>query len=213
MKNNKKLVKKEIKITKQDRINHYKKCISSPELLLSYKEDNLIKDYIENRDKLSDDEKNQIAFNLIQLSGLENGYWLGHISYEKNKLPLIKIKKTFIEENNCKGSIELMLADKIVASYWRVMKYEQVFNHFIENEEDQFSCSQLTINMLKEVNRGLEIAHRQLDNNIILFKELKQPNFKLTVKTDSAYFAENQQIINNTKNSEKLEGNNEIIKG
>ena len=148
MKNNKKLAKKEIKITKQDRINHLRRGMSTPGLFFRQEED-MFKNYFEKKDKLSKEGRDDIANELVQLYGLENGYWIGNISHQKYNPPLIRMKKVFIEENECKGSIELMLADKIVASYWRVMKYEQVFNHFIQNKEGVFNCSQLNINMLK----------------------------------------------------------------
>lgn len=212
MKNNKKITKKEDRIVTQDKINNFKKKLCDPEIFC-FQEDEKIDNYLVKKHKMSDEEKNNIGQELLQMNGLKNGYWISRISYSQNISSLSKMKKEFIEENECKSSIELMLADKIVANYWRVMKYEQVFNRFIENDEGKMSFNQLTVNIFKEINRGLEIAHRQLDNNIILFKELKQPNLKLTVKTDNAYFAENQQVINNTKNSEKLEDNNEIIKG
>lgn len=212
MKNNKKLVIKEIKITKQDRIDNYKKKLCDPEIFC-FQEDEKINNFLIKKHKMSDEDKDNLGQELFQMNGLRNGYWISHISYYKNISSLSKMKKEFVEENECKSSIELMLADKIVANYWRVMKYEQVFNHFIENDEGKMSFNQLTVNIFKEINRGLEIAHRQLDNNVILFKELKQPNFKLTVKTDNAYFAENQQVINNTRDTEKLKANNEIING
>lgn len=211
MKNKKnQLTKKELGLEDLGKIEKMKRNISRPDLFHHFEEDYLRKIALD-RKNLSKKENDEIAEKLIRMHGLENGFWVSNISVGKYRSALTKMRQKIIEEYDCKSSIELMLADKIVTSFWRIMKCEEIYNRIFQNEEGVFAYTQLTINMLKEINRGLEITHHQHNNNIILLKELKQPNLKVTVKTDNAYFAENQQI-NNNKGNDVLKDNTEIIK-
>jgi hypothetical protein len=205
-----KLTNREVGLEDLKKIEKLRQAISSPDLF-HHKEDQYLRNRALNKRNLSEEETENISNELVMMHGLENGYWVSHVSYGKHVSTLSRMRKKIIDENDCKNTVELMIVDRIVASYWRIIRYETVLNRFVENEQGQFSFSQLSINALKEVNKGLEIAHRQHSNNIILLKELKQPNLKVTVKTDNAYFAENQQI-NNNKSNDILKNNTEIIK-
>ncbi len=203
------LIKKELGIEDSEKVEKMRQKISKSDFF-HHKEDEYIRKFLLDKKNLSKEERDDIANELVMMHGLENGYWISHISYQKHTSTLSRMREKIINENDCKSLAELMIVDRIVASYWRIIRYETIFNRFVEDEEGKFSFSQLSVNALKEVNKGLEIAHRQHSNNIILLKELKQPNLKVTVKTGNAYFAENQQINNNTE--EVLKDNTEIIR-
>ncbi len=205
-----KLINRKVELKDLEKIEELRQAISSSDLF-HRKEDEYLRKRVLNKKNLTKEEVENISDELVMMHGLENGYWVSHISYNKHASTLSRVREKIINENDCKNTIELMIVDRIVASYWRIIRYETILNRFVENEKGQFSFSQLSINALKEVNKGLEIAHRQHSNNIILLKELKQPNLKVTVKTDNAYFAENQQI-NNNKGNDILKDNTEIIR-
>ena len=205
-----KIINRELGVEDLKKIEDMRQTISRPNLF-HHKEDEYLRKRALDKKSLSEKEREDISEELVMMHGLENGYWVSSISYSKHRSALSRMRAKIIEENDCKSSAEIMIADRIVASYLRIIRYETIYNHIIENEDGQFSFNQLTVNTLKEINKGLEIAHRQHSNNIILLKELKQPNLKVTVKTGNAYFAENQQI-NNNKGSDDLKDNTEIIK-
>lgn len=204
------LIKKNLELEDLEKIENLRQKISRPDLFHHYEDEYLRKRALYKKN-LSKEESEDISDELVKMYGLENGYWVSRISYDRHRSSLSRMREKIANENDCRYTTELMIVDRIVASYWRIMRYEELYNHIIENADGQFSFTQLTVNILKEINKGLEIAHRQHSNNIILLKELKQPNLKVTVKTDNAYFAENQQI-NNNKGNDVLKDNTEIIK-
>ena len=205
-----KIISKELGLEDSEKIEKLRRNISRPDLF-HCKEDRNLRKITLDKKNLTKEEIDDISSELVMTHGLENGYFVSHISYHKHTATLSRMREKIINENDCKSVAELMIVDRIVASYWRIIRYETIFNRFVEDEEGKFSFSQLSVNALKEVNKGLEIAHRQHSNNLILLKELKQPSLKVTVKTDNAYFAENQQI-NNNKGDDLLKDNTEIIR-
>jgi len=154
--------------------------------------------------------KEELKVELGMLYGLENGIWTANLSYGKYYAALGKMRQNIVRQYNCRGSLELMLADRIVASYWRAMRYDRMFNYSVEKENGGFSFDQLKVNVLKEFNKGLELADRQLNTNIILLKELKQPKLNIKVRTDSAYIAQNQQLNINPPNKDNPNKNENI---
>jgi hypothetical protein len=132
--------------------------------------------------------------------GLENGLWAANLDHQKYYLPLTRMRQKVISDYNCKTSAELMLADSIVSSYWRIIKNEMRINRLVEKEDGKFSFDQLKINVLKELNKEVDLANRRMNMNIILLKEMKQPALKVNVKTNNAFIGENQQFNNNQNN-------------
>jgi hypothetical protein len=142
------------------------------------------------------ENKAKLTTELSYMFNLENGVVTANLSHHRYSPALARMRQRIIKDYDCKDSLELMLADSIVANYWRLMRYERVSNLMCEQEDGNWNFNQLKINLLKEVNKGLELANRHMGNNIILLKEMKQPKLSIKVKTDNAYFAQNQQVIN-----------------
>lgn len=143
-------------------------------------------------------------------NGLQNGYWAAHLDHYQYLNFLTTTRDKLVKEYNCKTPIELMLVDRIVASYWRAMKCDKFFNRYLIQENGDLSYDQMKINFLNGLNRSTELADRQLNANIILLKELKQPKLNVKISTKNAYVANNQQIINK---SEENNNPDEITKG
>ncbi|MGB9726697.1 MAG: hypothetical protein ACPLXB_01210 [Minisyncoccia bacterium] len=203
----KKLVKQEIQPDKIDKLRN---------ILMQdvFADDELIKEYVDlliKREKLTPKQlkkRNELLFKITMPYGLKNGLWIRNLSHGKYCQTLGKIRHDIVKECSCETSLELMLTDRIVASYWRAMRCDMIFNRVIENEDGEFSFDQLKVNILKELNKGIELADRQLNTNIVLLKELKQPSLNVNVKTKTAFVAQNQQLnINpsNKNNSNKNE--------
>jgi hypothetical protein len=66
----------------------------------------------------------------------------------------------------------------------------------VETEDGGYSFNPSKVSILKEARNLIEQAHRQIDVSLTMLKNLKQPQIKVNVKTDNAYFAQNQQVIN-----------------
>lgn len=143
------------------------------------------------------DKLNTAMTDLGMLYGLENGVWTMSIDYAQYQPTLALMRKRILAEYNCKTTLELMLADSIVASYWRIMKNERKMNLLAQKKDDTFSFDQLKVNVLKELNKEVDLANRRLNMNIVLLKEMKQPALKVNIKTNNAFVGENQQFNNN----------------
>jgi len=199
-KQNKQLVKRD------DKKNKMKKIIKPLIESFDFSDTKMIEEYaeLEEKNKLTSKEekkRSELQLEIIMMYGLKNGAWVANITYGKYQKALTTIRTSLVREYNCTAPLELMLIDRIVASYWRAMKSETVFNHLIEKEGGGFSFDQLKVNIIKEINKSIELANRHLNANIILLKELKQPKLNVKVNTKNAFVAQNQQFNTNKKNS------------
>ncbi len=207
----KQIIKKTSPEAQKESLEQVKKYFSNPEIF-SF-EENKLEEYLKDPDNNSGKKSKPTIFTQLKMMYcLENGALVNSLSRSQYGPALSRMRKKLVDENDCKSSIELMLVDRIISSYWRAMRADTAYHMLVEPEDGVFSFDQLKINVLKEINKTIDQANREFSNNIILLKELKQPNLKVTLKTDNAYFAENQQVINN-KDGENLKADTEIIKG
>jgi hypothetical protein len=146
--------------------------------------------------------KQKLVSEIVTMYGLENGIWVSNLGYQKDYATLARMRQKVIREYHCKSSLELMLADSIVASYWRIIKNERRLAQLLEKEDGSWSFDQLKVNTMKELNKEIDMASRRLNINIVLLKEMKQPALKVNVKTNTAFISENQQFNNNVENNE-----------
>ena len=138
--------------------------------------------------------------------GLQNGLWIRNTPQaDEYTVAMGQMRHDVIKDYDCKTSLEYMLADRIVANYWRAMECDMHLSKFGKNERGGFSYDQLTINMIKELHKRLEMSERNLKADIILLMERKQPKLNIKVKTDNAYLAQNQQINLIPKENENIE--------
>lgn len=148
-------------------------------------------------EKLTPDQKKrkeELSQELGMLYGLENGIWAANLARERYYGTLAQMRSTIVKDFNCKNSLELMLADRIVAHYWRAMRDDTVINMLTEEKDGGYTFNQQKINIIKELHRGVELADRHLNMDIILLKELKQPQLNIKVNTENAFIAQNQQF-------------------
>ena len=152
------------------------------------------------KEKLTDEQtkqKEDISDEIAFMYGLENGLWATGIGHRRDYSTLARMRQKIIRDYDCKNSLELMLADSILACYWRIMKNEGIISRLMETADRKFSFDQLKVNVLKELNKEVDLANRRLGVNIVLLKEIKQPALKVNVKTNNAFIGENQQFNNN----------------
>lgn len=199
---NKELQKK----TDNAEIEDIKKQLRNPNIetrLNGYIKDFLDLAGVPKRTKQQEKDYADIQTKMAYITALDYGTLLQIISkQEQEQYSLLMIRQRLIKENDCKSAIELMLVDQIVAAYWRQMKYELYAYRLPTREDGGWNFDQLKVNVLKEVRKQIEQAQRQIELCITQLKNLKQPPLKVNVKTDNAYFAQNQQVINEKTQSE-----------
>ena len=146
--------------------------------------------------------KSELNEAVALMYGLENGLWISNLGYQKDYATLARMRQRVIRDYDCKTSLELMLADSVVASYWRIIKNELMLSRLLQKEDGSWSFDQLKVNTMKELNKEIDLANRRLNMNAILLKELKQPALKVSVRTNNAFIGEKQQFNNNVENNE-----------
>lgn len=156
-----------------------------------------------------DKRKKEVELELAMLYGLENGIWSTSLSWTKYAPTLTQLRKSVVKDYSCQTSLELMLADRIVSHYWRAMRSDSILNMLIEEKDGGYSFNQQKINAINSLHRGVELADRQLNADIILLKELKQPKLNIKVNTENAYIAQNQQINTSTPANPTFPNKNE----
>ena len=205
---NKELVKKE---ERQAKIKRLRGVFTES---LDFSEtDSTIEELVDLMDKKKltakeEEKKDKLQLEIAKSFGLKNGLWAANVSYDRYHKFLATTRGMLVKEYNCKTSIELMLADRIVANYWRSMKLDMTLNRLIETEEGGHSFNDSKMNIIRELSKGLESASRQLNTSILFLKELKQPKLNVKVNTENAFIGQNQQFNVNKQNEQQQ---NEII--
>ena len=196
LKPDKQLIAKPIKEEIESIKNQFKN------LSLESRFDKCIKDYLvlrdtPNRSKKQEKEFGEIQNKMAYMAALDFGTLLQMIPKKEEQVyGIYDIRQRLIKENNCKSAMELILVDQIAAAYWRLMRYELYAYRLPSTENEGWSFDQLKVNILKETRKQIEQAQRQIDLCMVQLMNLKQPQLKVHVKTDNAYFAQNQQVIN-----------------
>lgn len=189
-------------VSKIDRLKH---MYTNPETFMGIK--NTITECIDlsSLKKLSPAQKKQfdtVTNELVMAYGLKNGIWASNLARGKYYSTLAQIRNDVVKDFNCQTSLELMLADRIVAHYWRAMRTDALINRLNEEEDGGYSFNQQKINLIRELYRGVDLSDRQLNTNIILLKGIKQPQLNIKVTTENAFIAQNQQINVDNKTNE-----------
>ena len=161
-------------------------------------------DKLKKRTKEQEEKREKLRIEIALFYGLDNGLILQNtISDRRFQNALGKMRVDLVQEHQCKTTSELMLVDRIITAYWRGMRYETHLNRLIEPEVDKFSYSEFKVRILKELHKGIELSNRQFETGLTLLKNLKQPQLNVRVNADNAYFAQNQQIVNEKSSVEQ----------
>ena len=190
---NKELVKKEERQAEIKRL----RSVFEEHIFSDYDFDSKIGELIDLRDKKKptaeeEKRKDELTIELAKTNGLKNGLWATNLSYKKYHKFLSTTRSILVKEYNCKKPIEFMLADRILANYWRSMILDTTLNQLIEKEDGGYTFNDQKVNIIRELSKSLESASRQLNTSILLLKELKQPSFNVKVK--NAIIGQNQQF-------------------
>lgn len=191
--------------TKTTELDNLRKDFSNPDTFDN--ESNLLSEFniLRKAKELSETQKKRkqdLTSEIATMYGLENGLWISNLGYQKDYATLARMRQRVIRDYDCKTSLELMLADSVVTSYWRIIKNELILARLLQKEDGSWSFDQLKVNTMKELNKEIDLANRRLNMNTILLKEMKQPALKISVKTNNAFIGEKQQFNNNAETNE-----------
>jgi len=113
----------------------------------------------------------------------------------------VEFASLLITEYNCTSPSEKALAQAITSAYIRSIKYAEMLSVNISGDRPITKELNNYYNFLsKEIDR----AQRQYITGLQTLKQLKSPSLPVTIKTTTAYIAENQQVnsVTQPKNDE-----------
>lgn len=147
----------------------------------------------------------------IKLYPWENLSYLA-LSGKEDTAPITDLRSAFIQEYGPKTATELALIEGMAISHYNFIRNTGVLNsHLMSNIKDEnlrtLHFDALQMKAAKEASKAADMAYRQFTNSIILLKEIRQPKLNIHVKTENAYLAKNQQVIN-IERSDKEEDEN-----
>lgn len=152
-------------------------------------------DRLDTLTKQQEARRDELLTSITSIYGFHTGYWLYSMTNTQDKAKsIIEIRNGLIKEYPKPTDSELILIDQIAAAYWRARYYESSLNRIIEKEPGKWSYNQLTVNIMKEIHRGIDQANRQIIANLSLLRQSRHPNLNIKVNTDHAYISQNQQI-------------------
>lgn len=136
---------------------------------------------------------------------LDNHYLFAEtVNENKNRTLMIEMINQLIAEYDCNTATEKMLAQTAGWAYCRMIEYSYKLNGVTRQEFISHEKNGLYSLLSKEVDR----ATRQYLMAINTLKHFKQPPLNVTLKTNNAFVAQNQQINSSTKEPPAKEKSN-----
>lgn len=156
------------------------------------------------KDKKAMGEKTNLELSkAITLFSLDNHYLSSMTTGENYRTFLMEFTDELYKEFNCKTPIEKSLAQTAAMSFVRTLEFGHILSSFARQDYTTKEKNAYYTNIGKEVDR----AHRHYISALTTLKQLKSPNLSVTVKTEAAFIANNQQI----NATERKERSDEII--
>ena len=117
---------------------------------------------------------------------------------------VIELFREIVKEYDCKTPSEKALVEVVVNSYAKTMVYSQKFLSCVEVGK---YLSDTRTRYLAVMSKELDRAHRQFDSALMRLKQMKSPSISFNVKTDTAFFADKQQVNVGEQDKQKNENN------
>jgi len=143
------------------------------------------------KEDLNEDEMNILKDSLYGI-GIDNGYHLIEITPDKLQVLVNNLRGNLIKEFNCTTYAEKMLIDTIINSYIRNLNYSKK----LLNTTELGKTSPEINGYIKEMSKEIDRANRHFLSSLQTLKELKQPDLKVNIKANTAFFGKKQEFNN-----------------
>lgn len=130
-----------------------------------------------------------------RVDGVVNGRTVEESVTGPEQKLVLRLREQLIEEYEVKSVSELMLIDIAINAYFRNLQSSRVFSDLREKSKNM-DFGQLKINLMKVLERQIDISSKQYLSSVTMLKELKQPPIHIKV-SGSAYVGQNQQFNKN----------------
>lgn len=102
----------------------------------------------------------------------------------------MSVRRELIKEYSCQTYSEKMLVDMVVSSYMRNITASRKLKNVLSLSETSDILNKFVSNVSQEIDR----AQRHFITTLTTLKQMKSPSLSVNVKTNNAFFAQNQQI-------------------
>ncbi|MBT4120664.1 MAG: hypothetical protein HOC36_02905 [Candidatus Magasanikbacteria bacterium] len=151
------------------------------------------------KDIHKDEETQKIMGQASSIMGLETHYPLVHSISEEYCPFAMELTNNLYKEYDCKTSSQKILAQAVVNSYVRVLRITRKMDSVIGIGHTTPGINGFLSVLSKELDR----ANRHLISLLESLKNFNTPEMKVSIRTNNAFVAQNQQLNNNQNETNK----------
>lgn len=167
-----------------------------------------IKDFAKNllpkmwftNEKLTDEE-NEKNGELTMSYGIENGLSMMEAVEARYRGMMKNLRDGLVKEYNCITYSEKALVDLAINAYSRNL----TLSKYLVNTAGMGQTSANLNNFLGIMSKDIDRANRHFITALETLKQLKQPELKVNIKTNTAFVSQNQQFNNSQAKNETNE--------
>lgn len=143
----------------------------------------------------------------VKAIGMDNFYQLADSLPAKYSSILIDLARRTVSDYDCKTAAEKGLAQIMANAFGRILFLSE---HLATVENLRYVRSEWN-GFYSAIGKEIDRATRQYTSALMALKQLKSPALKLSIKADSAFIAENQQLNDNRKLNSDTKEDEKII--
>lgn len=147
----------------------------------------------------SDKEAQKLLSDATMILGLDNHHPLVQAIKADYRPLAIEFANNLVDEYNCKTPSEKALIHTVVNSYIRLVDDSRRYQNC--SDAGEYISIERTKH-LAMLSKQMDRANRQLISAITALRQLKSPPIQISVKTNTAFIAQNQQLNNNSTTNE-----------
>jgi hypothetical protein len=152
-----------------------------------------------NPDIQTNNELSELLQKALPVMNLDNHVLLYNSTTETYKSFLIEFTTLLAKEYNCSSPSEKALVELTASAYIRSIQYTKMLSDNNHGEQPLTSDRNGFYSFLsKEIDR----AQRQFVTGLQMLKQLKSPSIPVTIKTTTAFIAQNLQVNSNDRSND-----------
>lgn len=135
---------------------------------------------------------------ISKLTYIEKGNYLRSTVHITDQDYVLQLREQLITEYKAYSPSSKLIVDMAVNAYFRSLRASFNSVYLLQNKEGHIlTLEQQRTNLLKELNKQIEMANRQFMTALTFLKELNQPPIKVSVQAKQAFVGQNQQFNKN----------------
>lgn len=172
-----------------------------PNVVLKKLDQELSKSLIKEGIAATDKDSQKLLSDATMILGLDNHFPLMGCVEESCRTLAVEFANTLAKEFDCKTPSEKALSQVVVNSYIRVIDDSRRYNNCSNGGE---YISKERTNHLMMLSKQMDRANRQFVSALTALKQIKSPPMQVSIKTNTAFIAQNQQLNNNSNPNETV---------